>query len=504
MPTSLTAAEISITRQQLRTFHIAGRGLDQLTPAGPLWPALLDQLPPLAPAEAVDLSSLYADALSKSRGKARTDFIEQVKKTREQLKELFSSESAADEISSSFGKEAGSFLDASALAQALRTRAGGVRMHPERRARIIGLIATLDGALREAAEQPAFRLFDYSHATPEKDVLAVAFEFSGTQLESFTVLLRALRAARLEIEGAFDPETHDEILERLDWRMADANELAALPTIVVMETAERLAKASVASLGRLLNSAHPVQIVILASSFDRSTPDFGYLAIAHREAFVLQSSVAKPEHLARGLAEMTGKLRPAVAVVSIVETPVFHLSRAFPLYRYDPDRGETWSERFELAAEPPYGVTAAHAAALSSEFRNDFRIIPDSAWNDEQMELQAYLAAFQQQPPMAIPYLWVIDDQGIPQRAIFTRELVNLARDRQRAWRVLEELAGVKNAYVESAVAQAREEVRETATRDGARDAIHRVVAMLTGSPVTAGSVQAEACSGGCNGCRAC
>jgi pyruvate-ferredoxin/flavodoxin oxidoreductase len=446
----------------------------------------------------VDLSSLYARTLSSSRAKARTDFLEKVKKLRERLKELFSPESAA-----SFGREAGTFLDAGALAQAFQTRASA-QTHPERRARVEGLIATLDGALREAAEQPPFCVFDFADATPEKDVLSVAFEFSSRQLARFTVLLRALRAARLEIACAFDPEIHDEILDRFDWRMADTDELAALPAIVVMETAERLAAAPVASLARLLNSGHPVQIVIVAGGLDGSAPDFGYLAVAHREAFVLQSSVAKPDHLARGLAEMTGKLRPAVAIVSVIETPVLHLSRAFPLFRYDPDRGETWAERFELVAEPAYGVTAAHAVALSDEFRKHFRIIPDSAWSDEQMELQTYLAAFQQQPPLAIPYLWVIDEQGIPQRAIFTRELVNLTRDRQRAWRVFEELGGVKNAYVESAVAQAREEARETATRDGARDAIHRVVAMLTGAPVAMSSVEVEACSGGCNGCRAC
>src|SRR5690242_6262773 len=123
MPATLTAAEISTTRQQLRTFHIAGRGLEQLTPAGPLWPALLDQLPPHSPAQTVDLSSLYARTLSSSRAKARADFLEKVKKLRERLRELFSPESAA-----SFGREAGTFLDARALSEAFQTRAGGTHM----------------------------------------------------------------------------------------------------------------------------------------------------------------------------------------------------------------------------------------------------------------------------------------------------------------------------------------------------------------------------------------
>src|SRR5271165_5235579 len=38
------AADKSVSREQLRTFHLTGRGLDALQPAGPIRPALLDQL----------------------------------------------------------------------------------------------------------------------------------------------------------------------------------------------------------------------------------------------------------------------------------------------------------------------------------------------------------------------------------------------------------------------------------------------------------------------------
>ena len=310
-------------------------------------------------------------------------------------------------------------------------------------------------------------------------------EFCDRQLARFATVLRALRTARLEIDSAYDPSIHDELLNRFDWQAADAEELAALPAIVVMETAERLAQMSLTFFGLLLRSGRPVQILVTGSGLyadDLSgfVPDFGYLAIAHREAFVLQSSVASPGHLKNGLAEMARTLRPAVAVVSMLEIPLLHLSRAFPLFRYDPDRGETWSERFELVVEPAHGLTAAHAAAVLNDFRPHFRVIPDSAWNDEQVELRDYLAAYKQKVPLTIPFLWVLDKQGVPQRAILTRELVNLVRDRNRAWRIFEELAGVKNAYVEAAVAQTRQENHESAKRQGATQAIHRVINMLT------------------------
>ena len=89
--------------------------------------------------------------------------------------------------------------------------------------------------------------------------------------------------------------------------------------MVVFETAERLARASLTSFGRILRSARPIQVVVISSGLyadDLSgfVPDFGYLSIAHREAFVLQSSLSRPEHLTAGLEAMARTLRPAVAV----------------------------------------------------------------------------------------------------------------------------------------------------------------------------------------------
>ena len=471
----MTSTETQISKEQLRTFHIAGRGLEHLTPAAPLEPVLLDQ--PLAPSLlSTGLRPLHAAALASSRGKTRSDFLEKIKQAHERLKGILAPYGPSP---ASLGTEVETFFNASALTEALQEPPNRVRrIEPERRARIETTLATLEEALREFAEQPSFWLFE----SLDPQIL----DFCDRQLARFAVVLRALRTARLEMDSAYDSSIHDELLSRFDWQTAEAEELAAMPAIVVMETAERLAHMSLTSFGRLLRSGRPVQILVTCSGLyadDLSgcVPDFGYLAIAHREAFVLQSSVASPDHLGNGLAEMARTLRPAVAVVSILETPLLHLSRAFPLFRYDPDRGETWSERFELVFEPARGLTAAHAAAALNDFRHHFRVIPDSAWNDEQMEVRDYLAAYEQQPPLTIPFLWVLDKQAVPQRAILTRELVNLARDRNRAWRIFGELAGVKNAYVEAAVAQTRQENYDSAKRQGATQAIHRVISMLTG-----------------------
>lgn len=476
MPSPETDQETPITRENLRTFHIAGRGLEHLIPAAPLRPAALDRLQQLPPFETADLLSLYESALRLARSSYRKAFLDKIQKARTSLLGLLALDSEGP-TPESFGQEGGLFFDTSALSAALHgSQNGRASMRPERRARIEAAIAILDGALSDAKHQPPFHFFDGSGS------FEAALERCDQELARFAAVLRVFRVARLEAECAYQTNVHEEALARFDWQAADQEELLALTPVVVLETAERLAQVSLTSFGRVLRSGRPIQVLIstsglYAEDLSGSIPDFGYLAIAHREAFVLQSSVSRPEHLAAGLAVMTRTLRPAVAIVSVPTAPghdahlaasLLYLSRTFPLFRYDPDQGTNWPEHFELLMEDELPITSADFAAVSEDFLDHFRVLPASAWNDEQMELAEYLARYTCQAPLAIPFLWVSDESGSPQRAAVTRDLVNLCRDRVRAWNVFEDLAGVRNT-----------KIKEEARREGASEAIQRVVAML-------------------------
>jgi len=254
-------------------------------------------------------------------------------------------------------------------------------------------------------------------------------------------------------------------------------------------------------------------------------PDLGLLLIAHREAFVVQSSLVRPLQLVDGFRTMAGSLQPAVAVVtgpnypadsewSWPESVIAHMSRIAPSFVYRPDVGCSWAERFRLSEvvdqEKPWvvvnwsnpcsdgtgksreeAVTFAHAAALDVSFRGHFLTIPPEAWRDDQIEVGTYLSSSGEASSDSIPFIWVLGPEQTPQRAIVTRELVRACRDRQRAWRILQELAGIESEYVRLAVEQTRQEV-ETAARaeieaigerersEGAAQAIERIVALFT------------------------
>ena len=459
---------------------------------------------------------LHAAALAQARRAQRLSFWEDVRTAAARLRELLllDESHAPDAVSPEFvaaslGSRVAAFFKPASLSRALQTpRDPSRRMAAERRSRCETTLAMLEEGLHEASNHPAFWVFHSGifggttaptvvtlfrgDARFAVDSFSAAMQFCDTRLERFTHLLRALRVARLELDSNFDPQVHEEMLARFDWQSASAIELNALPPVVVIETAGYFGQASLTSFGQLLRSGRPVQILIVRAGFESKdlgqyAPDFGYLSIAHRESFVLQSSMAHPSHLLSSLASMAKTLRPAVAVVAApgrdveereawLEEYLLVLSRTVPLYVYDPEAGARWAERFHLLAQAPGDLTAAHAAAVSTHLRGQFRTVTASDWNSDQMELKPYLEAYAERPPLAIPYIWVEDGNGTRQRALLTRDLVNFCVDRRMAWELFEELAAAGKPQ------PAPPAPDTNARQEGAREAIQNVLALLQAS----------------------
>lgn len=465
----------------LRAFHLTGIGLDALQPRTPS----LIKAEPL-PEGGPTLKERYSAALKEQRGKARERFLANVAYCRDRMQELLTLDDQRDPhvsaapktIEASMGA-AGAFFDSGALAVALQTAPSPVeRMSASRRKRCERTLNTLNEALRDAATQPQFWEF------PAADPGAIAF--CETQLDWHVGTLRAMRVARLEMHASYDEAIHDEAVARFHWESADAEELAAMPVVLVVDTAENLAEKSLTTLGKLLRSGLPMQILLSCRQF--YTGDLAFLAVSQREAFVMQSSVACPEHLTVSLMDMAHTLRPAVAIVATADPAIFHQSRTFPLYVYNPENGEHWHERFRLyqdpAANPEWNAVHAAAAGIASDSLRHFRVLAKEDWSDEQVELASYLALYKTQPPLAVPFIWVEDADGNKQRAIVTRELVQIARDRIRAWQLLVDLADAGKPappVVDTAKLQ----------QDSAKETMLRVVSWLTGNGFGAASAAA-------------
>jgi ferredoxin len=406
------------------------------------------------------------------------------------------------------------------LAQQLTVRRGSQRLGDERRRRIdatLGqlrqFISTDEQGLPEVVllhpphicagdslGNPLGNLPDGVAAVAHDVGMEAAAGYFEAAARQLVDLFRAVRVARLEAEDRYRPE-HEASLERMDWQALDHDELAMVPPVFVLETADRVLTHAMSALSTLLRSGRPLHLIILdasaamtleadAAGLAAAHPDLGYLAVAHRDALVLQTSLALPGHLYDGLGTVAASLRPSVAVVAVPEWsgPVApwaqltaaHHGRATPGFLYDPDAGVTWARRFDLQPNPQVDepwprlavqvqdtsgavietqdiFTFAHAAAMAPRCRHAFRVIPTDAWSDEQVAIDEYLLLEPSARARRIPYLWVVANNGALVRAVMTREMAHACADRLQQWRTLQELGGHRNEYVQKAAAEARD-----------------------------------------------
>jgi len=506
-------------------FDLSSAGAEQLEQE---FPRLVDKLPRSGVAVGLNdqtLTTLYATALRREREPRRIAFRAEIETLVLQLANLLRIDddlspegSSSKSLSAALGSSAGQLIDPDALAGTLPGQRGSKRLTPTRRGRIEETLTALRGYLESDATDPEM-LVVHSGPVPREwerapvrlvehpDGLEAALGLLAGLAQSRVELFRALRTARLEARSAFDEARHGRVLARLDWEAFTAEEYFLLPAVVVLETCKRLRGRGIHSLSKLLRSGLSVHVLVsdsvaeldLDTSWEETTgyhPGLGYVAVAHREAFVLQSTLAEPGHLFDGLTRMAATLRPGVALVAHPSwkgplSPWKQLvaardGRVTPCFRYDPDGGTNWADRFDLAANPEsertwpeartvyvdseqneqtwiQPFTFIHAAALDPGYRPHFRIIPPAAWSDDQVTIEQYLDS--NEGGRTLPFVWVVDADGVLARAVTTRELIFACRDRMRAWQILQELAGTNNEYARRAAEAARQETLDEARK---------------------------------------
>ena len=151
--------------------------------------------------------------------------------------------------------------------------------------------------------------------------------------------------------------------------------------------------------------------------------EIGLIGLAHRTTYVMQSTVAHPNHLIEGFIEGLKTRRPALFNLYTSCQPEHGIgddmsanqarlvveSRAYPLFRYNPDLGQRLDECFNLEGNPAMDqdwptyelkyvengrpktmelpMTFADFAATEIRFRKHFRVAPQETWNDKMVPL---------------------------------------------------------------------------------------------------------------------
>jgi pyruvate-ferredoxin/flavodoxin oxidoreductase len=200
------------------------------------------------------------------------------------------------------------------------------------------------------------------------DAPAVAVGIARGLAEETVETARALRLARAELERPAEAGRVEDELRDLGWSDLEPDERSACPPTVLLVPEEALAGPSgacLAELLRLLGDDLPVIALCLAEGdlglgVDVSTGrgraarplpvEPSLLALAEPRAFVLQSSIAFPDHLAAGLAALSEHDGPSLvrlhapsprrhgfpADLAVRRAEAAVLSRVVPLFRATP------------------------------------------------------------------------------------------------------------------------------------------------------------------------
>lgn len=436
------------------------------------------------------------------------------------------------EDASSLGRSMGSgeagHFNTDILSQLMPKQSATVMMPAERRSRIEKAVEILDRFQQNPIQVRFVHSGDFTGAwdkNPEhfesiidSDPCGKAAALFDEQANELADLFSACRLARLEIDNHYDPVVHDPWFENFGWEAFSEEELLLVPATVALESSVRLAGDGMSAFSQLLNSGRPIQVLTRikghgnpAASDDAPFRDFrlelGYLATAHRQCYVSQTSAARYQHLMQGFLKATEQPRTGVHLINtgmqdeiIFQETDPHLigsaitksrkqflmdpwmvagaaleGRVHPFFHLDPNQGDTFAERMDFSINPqpekdwaihPFSYrdssgemihselafTFADYALLIPQLRNHFRQIPSDFDAGVLTPIADYLTQSDEEAFTLIPYVWAVNGENELHKVVVSRELVLACKDRLNYWHTLQELAGVCNPHVEQAI----------------------------------------------------
>ncbi|GBG13141.1 pyruvate-ferredoxin/flavodoxin oxidoreductase [Novimethylophilus kurashikiensis] len=327
---------------------------------------------------------------------------------------------------------------------------------------------------------------------------------------------KAVRAAELELEGEYKPDEHDAFLTHFNWRQFSDEEWLLCPPIVAIGGDGAMYDIGFQNLSRMLMSGAPIKVLVVdtqvysntggqacTSGFISQVADmspFGkasqgkqeirkeisLLGLAHRSSFVLQSAISNVTHLLEGYIDGLNSRRPALLNVYAVCPPEHGVaddlavaqsklaveSRAYPLFRYDPDKGAAYSESVSLEGNPAMEqdwptytltykdetgaeakltvpMTFADFAVTEGRFAKHFKKAPPETWNDDMVQLADFLKLEKDDREGKLPFIWGVDAKQRLIRLLVTQDVVNSCQERLDYWHQLKSIAGLDRAAVD-------------------------------------------------------
>jgi pyruvate-ferredoxin/flavodoxin oxidoreductase len=343
---------------------------------------------------------------------------------------------------------------------------------------------------------------------------------------------KAIRMAELELNGGYNEAEHGEFFRYFDWTRFSDEEWLLCPPVVAIGGDGAMYDIGFQNLSRALISDMPVKVMVLdtqvysntggqacTSGFTGQVSDmagFGkawqgkseirkeiaLIGMAHRSAYVLQASTANITHMLEGFIDGLNSRRPALFNcytpcqpehgiaddASMAQSKLALESRAYPLFKFDPDAGITFDQCCSLEGNPAMDedwpvyplkyqdeigsektmelpMTFADFAVTEARFRKHFKQAPRGSWNENMVPLHEFIDMDAGEREDHYPYIWGTDSKNRLTRIMVSETLVRTTVDRRDFWRQLKSLVPIdKVADMDQVTRQVRTEVAQQLT----------------------------------------
>ncbi|HXU92666.1 MAG TPA: 2-oxoacid:acceptor oxidoreductase family protein [Gallionella sp.] len=324
---------------------------------------------------------------------------------------------------------------------------------------------------------------------------------------------KTVRQVEMELAGGYEPSESDKFFARFNWEQLSDEEWHLCPPVVAMGGDGAMFDIGFQNLSRALMSGKPVKILIVDTQVYSNTggqactsgfisqvadmspygaskqgktekrKEISVIGMAHRTSFVMQGSLSNVTHLLESFIDGLNSRRPALFNVYAVCPPEHGVgdnsavaqskmaveSRAFPLFRYNPDLGVTFSECATLEGNPSLDsdwvsynleyvdeegskksmtlpMTFADFALSEGRFAKQFKKAPPETWNDEQVLLGDFLKLSEDERDGKYPFIWSVDKKNRLMRVLVSAEMVRSCEERVQFWQQLKDVAGLGRA----------------------------------------------------------
>ena len=329
---------------------------------------------------------------------------------------------------------------------------------------------------------------------------------------------KTIRLAERLLKDQYDPQGDEEAFRYFGWNDFTDEEFNLCPPVVAVGGDGAMYDIGFQNLSRAMMSGKPIKVLVVDTQVYSNTggqactsgffgqisdmaqygdaikgkeevrKEMGLVAMAHRTTYYLQSTMAYPNHMIEGFVQGLMSRRPALFNLYTSCQPEHGIgddmshhqaklaveSRAYPLFKYDPDRGKTAAECFDLDGNPAVNrdwpvtkieyvergrekemdlaTTFVDFAVTETRFRKHFRKVPRDAWHERMVPVSDYLELDEDDREDKVPYVWALDANRELSRLLVAQPMIKSAEERRDFWIMLRNLAGAEEVEVTSDV----------------------------------------------------